>query len=275
METYGIQPNTTQIPHLVIREWMPRLKDVELRVLLVVADQTLGWIEDEATGRRKERDWISHSQLCQKTGRGHSAVSQAVKVLIERHGIVDAYNEAGVPLDSARARQTEGFRIYYRLNLKRPPQSLFGDTYPKSGQVKNRNTKRRLRERIQNLDMQKVETTKETVGTKELIPSYRESAPPSAERFFGEAELQAKTVDWLCRKNVPRPAAEAEVGKFVAYWTEPNKSGTRVRWQAQKFFDIRRRLATWFGRISQFSGRSAATRAVEKNAAKFSFSKKT
>lgn len=34
MQIYGIQPNTTQIPHLIIREWMPRLKDVELRVLL-------------------------------------------------------------------------------------------------------------------------------------------------------------------------------------------------------------------------------------------------
>ena len=169
METYGIQPNTTQVPHVIIREWMPRLKDVELRVLLVVADQTLGWIEDKATGRRKEKDWISHYQLREKTGRSDRAISSAIKVLIEKHGIVDAYNEAGVPLSSAQERQMEGFRIYYRLNLKRPPQTLFSATYAKFAGVRNKATKLNLVQPPQNLRTQKVHTTKETVSTKEII----------------------------------------------------------------------------------------------------------
>ncbi|HET8738049.1 MAG TPA: hypothetical protein VFM69_15770 [Pricia sp.] len=33
--------------------------------------------------------------------------------------------------------------------------------------------------------------------------------------------------------------------EFIAYWTEPNKSNTKMRFEAQKFFHIGRRLGTW------------------------------
>lgn len=32
---------------------------------------------------------------------------------------------------------------------------------------------------------------------------------------------------------------------FVSYWTEPNKSGTKQRWELERTFDVTRRLATW------------------------------
>jgi hypothetical protein len=32
---------------------------------------------------------------------------------------------------------------------------------------------------------------------------------------------------------------------FYVYWTEPNKSGTKFRMESQKFWDIKKRLATW------------------------------
>lgn len=51
-------PNTTQVPNVILDEWMPKLKDIELRVLLVVVRQTLGWLENAETGTRKEKDWI-------------------------------------------------------------------------------------------------------------------------------------------------------------------------------------------------------------------------
>lgn len=162
----NIIPNTTQIPHLIIREWMPRLKDVELRVLLIVADQTLGWIEDKETGRRKERDWISRGQLMRKAGRGHSAVSKAIKILAETHRIIEAFNEGGDLLDTPEKRQKCGDRIFYRLNLYSPPMTLF-DTCPKSGQVSRKKaTEKNLRKVSTFQPPQKVDTTKETVLTK-------------------------------------------------------------------------------------------------------------
>lgn len=118
-------PNTTQIPHIIIREWMPRLSDVELRVLIVVVDQTLGWIEDEETGRRKDRDWISRGQLMEKTGRSAKHVSRAVKSLVEAHHLVEAIDGKGRLLNTADKRKAKFGKIFYRLTLHEPAPSLF------------------------------------------------------------------------------------------------------------------------------------------------------
>jgi len=40
---------------------------------------------------------------------------------------------------------------------------------------------------------------------------------------------------------------------FYNYWTEPNKSGTKVRFELQKCFDISRRLITWSTRDKEFN----------------------
>lgn len=54
------------------------------------------------------------------------------------------------------------------------------------------------------------------------------------------------------RKGVPRSVAEREITKFLSYWTEPNKSGSKQRWELQPTFDVRRRLVTWFGNVQNF-----------------------
>ncbi len=35
------------------------------------------------------------------------------------------------------------------------------------------------------------------------------------------------------------------LNEFIDYWTEPNKSGTKIRYDGEKFFHVNRRLATW------------------------------
>jgi hypothetical protein len=124
-ETKSIIPNTTQIPHLIIRQWMPRLSDVELRVLLVVADQTLGWIEDPETKRRKEKDWISQYQLMTKINRSDRAIQKALKRLVDELAIIHAHDEAGNLLDSSQKRMKCGGKIFYGLSLRPPQQELF------------------------------------------------------------------------------------------------------------------------------------------------------
>jgi len=53
------------------------LKSAELKVLLVIIRQTLGWADkQEATGR-KDRDWIASRQLQEKTGASRRAISSA------------------------------------------------------------------------------------------------------------------------------------------------------------------------------------------------------
>lgn len=141
-------PNTTQIPHIIIREWMPVLKDIELRILLVVADQTLGWIEDVETKRRKDKDWISHYQLRtkikKKGGRiaGDRSVSQAIANMADKLKIIETLNEKGVILASPHQRMKNGGKIYYRLNLHSPQKSLFGTPAKKDGGYVNPRTNR-------------------------------------------------------------------------------------------------------------------------------------
>lgn len=136
-ETKSIIPNTTQIPHLIIRQWMPRLSDVELRILLVVADQTLGWIEDPETKRRKDQDWISQYQLMTKINRSDRSVQKALKRLVDELAIIQAHDESGNLLDSSQKRMKCGGKIFYRLSLRPPQPELFSFAPEKrSGVVK-------------------------------------------------------------------------------------------------------------------------------------------
>lgn len=159
----SIIPNTTQIPHLIIREWMPLLGDVELRVLLVVADQTLGWVEDPETGRRKEKDWISQGQLMRKINRSDRAIQNSLKRLVDELRIIQAHDESGELLDSPQKRMKCGGKIFYRLSLKRPikftPEKSSGE-------------KKAAEEPPKNLRPKNFRATKETVFTNK---SYRTS----------------------------------------------------------------------------------------------------
>lgn len=124
-------PNTTPVPHIIIRKLMPLLKDIELRILLIVTDQTLGWIEDEETKRRKERDWISHFQLrkkCKnKNGKIASSrsVSMAIARLVDEFKLLQAMDIDNKILDSADLRMKNGGKIFYRLNLDADQKTLF------------------------------------------------------------------------------------------------------------------------------------------------------
>lgn len=160
MDNASLIPNTTQIPHLIIREWMPRLKDVELRVLLVVADQTLGWVEDAETGRRKERDWISQYLLMKKISRSDRAVQKALHKLIDELRIVQAYDEQGQLLDSSQKRMKCGGKIFYRLSLRAPQPMLFPLTPERSSGVAHHGKK--FTQPPKNLRAKKVRATKET-----------------------------------------------------------------------------------------------------------------
>ena len=73
----------TAIPNVLIDEVMPTLKDTEWRLLCVIARQTLGWVDKN--GKRKQRDWMSQSQLIARTGRNSAALSTALDVLVREN----------------------------------------------------------------------------------------------------------------------------------------------------------------------------------------------
>lgn len=108
----GEREPTIPFPAKLVDLAMPSLSDSQWRVLCVIVRQTLGWTSPG--GARKERDWLSHSQLRRRTGRSGGAVSSAVETL-DRRGLILATDESGERLDSPRARR-RARRVYYALD---------------------------------------------------------------------------------------------------------------------------------------------------------------
>ena len=106
---------TTPVPTALLDKVMPTLRDTELRVLLVVVRQTLGWQVGKDPRLRKERDWLTQSQLMRRTGRASGAVARAVDALVRR-GLIDVLDGAERPLVTPAERRRCLGRLYYRLH---------------------------------------------------------------------------------------------------------------------------------------------------------------
>ena len=196
-KTSKLLPNTTQIPNVILDDWLPRLTDIEFRILLVIVRQTLGWVMDDDSGRRKERDWISTSQLEQKTGRKHSQISLGLKGLIEERQLIEANDKDGNILDTGEKRRNNRGQIFYRLTLRDPQASLFDQP-----RIRKTDTET---PRIQKPDTRKPDTTKETHITKDNLvieesitrednvgkKEEKQAKPPSDHKLFIDFFYQA------------------------------------------------------------------------------------
>lgn len=92
-------------------------------------------------------------------------------------------------------------------------------------------------------------TSNKTIQLDKTIKTVQGTPAQEAKDFFERGVMFVNVVESLC-KSAPRNSVEAELNKFIMYWTEPNKSGTRVRWQMQETFDVKRRLYTWLSKTN-------------------------
>jgi hypothetical protein len=102
----------TPLPNNFIDQVMPTLKDTEWRLLCIIARQTLGW--SDGKGKRRERDWLSQSQLKARTGRQSASISAALDALI-RHRLIDAFDARGNLLLTPEQRRRHRGPIFYGL----------------------------------------------------------------------------------------------------------------------------------------------------------------
>jgi len=94
-------------------------------------------------------------------------------------------------------------------------------------------------------------------GKNKEIRIIREGTPTQFNKdFFTNNEKQNQLLEYLEEKGIDSELAQSELGKFISYWTEPNKSGTRERWEMQQTFDVKRRLGTWFNNIKGSNNKS-------------------
>ena len=103
---------TTPVPNILFDSILWQLSGAEVKVLLVIIRQTLGWKDSTALLGRKEQDWISGTQLQRQTGLSRRAISIAIDCLVKRELIevsdgINALNES--------SKRKGKLRLYFRL----------------------------------------------------------------------------------------------------------------------------------------------------------------
>ena len=158
-----MQPNTTPVPNSLFDIFLKDLQIAELKVLLVVIRQTLGWRDKQAVLGRKEIDWISNEQLQAKTGSSRRAISSAIQILVSKH-LIEVLDDKGVLLYEAIKRQGKS-RLFYRPSFiltKTVENELISSAQFKNSTLSNANFADDLCKRRTAL-AQKMRITKETL----------------------------------------------------------------------------------------------------------------
>lgn len=174
-------PNSTQVPNKIFDEIMPKLSDTALRILLVIARQTYGWIEDKKTNKRKEKDWISYSQLKEKTGRQNEAITNAIREL-ENEEIIEILDGSG---NKILLKDRRGRSLFYRINTSpksgEPIPNLTENRNSEIGDTKETYTKERKSNK--NYSKEKIVEVKQ-VKQKNKSPSMTSLSPCSYEELW-------------------------------------------------------------------------------------------
>lgn len=107
-----IAPNYTQTPNELFDEWLPRLGEIELKVLLLIMRKTFGW--------HKTREKISISYFSKLTGSCEKHVLKAIRSLIEK-GLI-----------SKKVSGPIGMQVtYYELIVQDDSKNVY--PWPKAG----------------------------------------------------------------------------------------------------------------------------------------------
>ena len=92
------------------------------------------------------------------------------------------------------------------------------------------------------------------LNSKERVVDKPPTPSQEASNFFNNFDYQEKIVSSISEKyKIDKLLLRSEVNKFIFYWTEPNKSGTKLKWQLQQTFDVKRRLMTWLNNVKNFN----------------------
>lgn len=201
---------------------------------------------------KDQQSWPSYDLLMEKLGLARATISNAIKEL-EEWGIIK--------VERSRNEQTkrQNPNVYILLDKR--------SWKPKPSSNSEPGAEFNSAPEPSSIDDQKPSSNSElevnTVLTKHI--EGRERTPKEkATQFFSDQTAQARVADWLISRGYPAQVVRTEVAKFVSYWTEPNGTGKKQRWQMEPVFDIQRRFQTWFSRIKQPINGGVRTRTIWK-----------
>lgn len=92
----------------------------------------------------------------------------------------------------------------------------------------------------------------DSIGNSKLFPTNanNSSLEKIDKKKLNEEKLQKRESVFIARVNEFDQYPEKMREAFISYWTEKNKSGTKMRFELEKTWDLARRLNTWASRES-------------------------
>jgi hypothetical protein len=85
------------------------------------------------------------------------------------------------------------------------------------------------------------------------ISLVKEETPSQiANNFFLKGNYYKEYLE-LFSNDSNKEFISKEFDKFILYWTEPNATGNKQRWQKETTFEVKRRLTTWLGKVGSFN----------------------
>lgn len=116
----------------------------------------------------------------------------------------------------------------------------------------NGNVNGNVNETLINESLQRKKTSKE--DKKKVAPQSVATLSQRAEKFYKELIPYVESY------------GKEMVRAFYDYWTEPNKSKSKMKFELEKTWDLNRRLATWANRESSYNKNQVELSARERNA---------
>lgn len=146
-------------------------------------------------------------------------------------------------------RALSGYERNKRYRERKKENQVNGDTV-----VTNGDENGDLRVEKRRIEKNREDKKEEREGIAPLTPREQ------SKKFFSMVEENGpelhEYISKMVAAGIPKDVAINEVKKFHGYWTELNSTGKKQRWQSEKTFEIKRRLATWFSKVGNYSKRS-------------------
>lgn len=120
---------TTPVPNRLFDLDLVSLKEVELKVLLIIIRKTLGWVETTNRKQRKQIARISIAAFVMNTGCSKRGISGAIEALIVK-GLIAVFNEDGQRLLHPEERKGK-YHLYFKPSLL-PVENQFHNRIPKA-----------------------------------------------------------------------------------------------------------------------------------------------
>lgn len=201
------------------------------------ARQVLDVVFRKTYGFQKKQDRIALSQFCDLTGLKKPNVCRAIKKLISMNIIIKIDTELG-EVYSFQKDHDKWVPLSKKITSKSLSKKIM-DVIEKDNAS--------LSKKIHTKETTTKETTTKEIGEKIKTPFE------FAKEFFLAGDFYRNVLDDLVFQGGERIFIESQAKNFLLYWTEPNKSGTKARWETEKTFEVKRRFFLWLSRSNGFN----------------------